>query len=72
MINKAYVDFSKTWPGPNGYIMVSKVEFPNQKLNFSGCPPEAVVQKVEEILGGLYYRMTATQKLLGQAKERLC
>lgn len=52
--------------------MVSKVEFPNQKLNFSGCPPEAVVQKVEEILGGLYYRMTATQKLLGQAKERLC
>lgn len=52
--------------------MVSKVEFPNQKLNFSGCPPEAVVQKVEEILDGLYYRMTATQKLLGQAKERLC
>ena len=43
--DKAYTDFSKTWPGPNGYTMVSKVEFPNQKLNFSGCPPEAVVQR---------------------------
>lgn len=40
--------FSKTWPGPNGYIMVSS-GIPKPEAQPSGCPPEAVVQKVEEL-----------------------
>ena len=40
MINKAYIDLAKTFPGSKGTLVVSKVEFPNQKPTFFGTHQE--------------------------------
>lgn len=36
VLNKAHIDLAKTWPGSKGFLVVFKVEFPNQRPNFSG------------------------------------
>lgn len=66
MLNKVYIDFAKTWPEPKRSLVVSKMEFPNQRPNFSGNASGAVVQRVEELSGGTDCRVTAAQKLPGK------
>lgn len=70
MLNKVYIDFAKTWPEPKRSLVVSKMEFPNQRPNFSGNASGAVVQRVEELSGGTDCRVTAAQKLPGKTVLR--
>lgn len=71
VLNKACIDLAKTWPEPKASLVVSKVQFPNQSLNFCGNVPGAVVQRAEGLSGGSDCRVTAAQRLSGKAKGRL-